>query len=518
MTRRTVAVWLPDWPLAGIEEEPAANAPLAVLVAEQVLACSGAARAEGVTPGIRRREAQRRCPDIALFARNEDAEMRAFEPLLTALEGICPEVEVVRPGLCLFGAKGPARYFGGDTALARAALETCRSVHCTARIGFGEVRIGIADGAFAATLAARNTADPGSSTIVAHGGTAAFLAPFPVRVLGHPELTDLFIRLGLHTLGQLAALPARHVASRFGPPGALVHRLAGGRDGHRSQPRAQSPQISLEQELEPPEEGIEPLAFVAKMLADRLYAELTQRGLGCTRLLVEAETEHGEIRSRMWRHEQSLTAPAISQRVRWQLEGWLTGPADHRPSGGISLLRLVPEGIHREEGEQLRLFGGPTDTDEKAAAAVRRLQGLLGFDAVHVPVEGGGRHPAGYVRLARWGEAEPAAERPWPGRLPAPYPSVLFPAPLPARVSDSAGVPVLLDDRGVLSAVPQTLSVRDGRPIRITEWAGPWPVHERWWDRDAPGSCARVQVVVAGGSARLLSLRGTQWWLEGEYE
>jgi protein ImuB len=528
VSARTLTLWCPDWPLVGVDPDShVPGAPVAVFVAEQVLACSATARAEGIRRGLRRREAQRRCPELTIADRDEAAEMRAFEPVLTALENVCPELEIVRPGLCLFGAKGPGRYFGGDAKLADAVAAAVFPALPQVPGLDGKsgdpltpgARIGIADGPFAAGLAARHSPATDRPTIVSAGRTAEFLAPFPVTVLDRPDLADLFVRLGLRNLGELAALPARQMVSRFGPEGALIHRLARGADDPPRQLRPESVHFDVHEALDPPEQQIEPLAFVAKVLADRLQAELSRRGLGCTRLLVEAESEHGEARSRLWRQDGTLTATAIAQRVRWQLEGWLTGPADHRPSAGIALLRLTPSGVHYEDGEQLRLFGGPTDADERAAAAVTRLQGLLGFDAVYVAVPAGGRNPADGVRLLPWGENIPAlVASPWPGQLPAPNPTVLYPEGLAAALLDGDGVTVSVTDRGVVSAVPQALSIHGGRALPITGWAGPWQVDERWWDPAAHLSCARFQVTGADGSARLLALRDAQWWVEGAYE
>jgi protein ImuB len=520
---RTLTLWCPDWPLVGVDPDQCSPAaPVAVFVADQVLACSATARAEGIRRGLRRRESQRRCPELVIADRDEGAEVRAFEPVLAALENICPQLEIVRPGLCLFGAKGPGRYFGGDTKLADAVADAVTSLpglDGTGNVLTPGARIGIADGPFAAGLAARNSPATRSPTIVASGRTAAFLAPFPVRTLDRPELTDLFLRLGLRTLGDLAALPARQLTSRFGTEGSLIHRLARGADDPPLRPRPDSPQFHVQEELDPPEEQIEPLAFVAKMLADRLQAELTRRGLGCTQLLVEAESEYGEARSRLWRQDGMLTATAIAQRVRWQLEGWLTGPADHRPSGGITLLRLTPSGVHHEDGEQLRLFGGPTDIDERALAAVTRLQGLLGFDAVYAAIPAGGRSPAAGVLLTPWGEQIPAAvASPWPGQLPAPNPTVIYPQPVPVSLLDAAGAPISVSERGAVSSAPQLLSNGNGHTVPIINWAGPWQVNERWWDPAAHVSCVRFQVTDARGSARLLALRDTRWSIEGAYE
>jgi protein ImuB len=512
---RTLTAWCPDWPLAAAGVPPGVAA--AVLDGEDVLACSAAARADGVRRGLRRREAQRRSPGLRIVERDEAAEARAYEPVAAALEDVCPRIEVVRPGTCAFATKGPSRYFGGDAALATLVAGQVDDVVSTLAgvVAAGACQVGVADGVFASRLAARQGA------VVPAGGSAAFLAPYPVAALDRPDLADLLVRLGLKTLGAFAALPSAKVASRFGADGLLAHRLARGLDERPLSARAVPPDLAVQSEVDPPAEQVEPLAFLAKALADSLRDALEARGLVCTRVLVEAETEHGEHRARLWRHDGVLTAAAMAQRVRWQLAGWLDGPAADRPSAGIVLLRLVPDEVHRDEGRQLPLWGGATDADERAGLVLTRLQGLLGFEAVRIAVPAGGRAPADTVRLVPWGEpkgAEFSGTPPWPGRLPAPSPSLVFRDPLPAIVLDRAGKDVAVDERGALSAPPARVDVPRAEPAGVVDWAGPWPVDERWWDPGSARTCARVQVVTDDGAARLLARTYDRWWVEAAYD
>src|SRR5215470_2478154 len=60
------------------------------------------------------------CPDWPL---DPDAA-RAFERVVSGVEELCPRVEVLHPGACAIGARGPARYFGGEEALAGKIIET----------------------------------------------------------------------------------------------------------------------------------------------------------------------------------------------------------------------------------------------------------------------------------------------------------------------------------------------------------------------------------------------------------
>src|SRR5437588_9655134 len=141
-------------------------------------------------------------------------------------------------------------------------------------------------------------------------------------MLDDVELVDVLRRLGLRTLGDLAALPAADVLARFGTPGALAHRLASGLDERPPATRPPPPELAIEAELDPPAERVDTAAFVGRALADELHQRLAARGHACSRLLVIAETEHGERLERLWRLDQH-TAGFVADRVRWQLDGWL---------------------------------------------------------------------------------------------------------------------------------------------------------------------------------------------------
>jgi protein ImuB len=84
---RLIAVWCPDWPVttARVEAGLPVDAPIAVVTANRVVACSHAAREHGVRRGLRRREAQAHCPQLIVIPRDEAAEARVFEPVVAAL-------------------------------------------------------------------------------------------------------------------------------------------------------------------------------------------------------------------------------------------------------------------------------------------------------------------------------------------------------------------------------------------------------------------------------------------------
>ena len=118
---RVLALWSPDWPVtaAARAAHVTPDRPAAVVVANRVLACSAVARAAGIRRGLRRREAQARCPELVVLARDADRDARLFEPVVAAVEEMAPGVEVIRPGLLALPVRGPAGWFGRERACRR---------------------------------------------------------------------------------------------------------------------------------------------------------------------------------------------------------------------------------------------------------------------------------------------------------------------------------------------------------------------------------------------------------------
>ncbi|WP_246122848.1 DNA polymerase Y family protein [Pseudonocardia cypriaca] len=378
--------------------------PAAVVVANRVLACSAVARAQGVRRGLRRREAQARCPDLAVLTRDPDRDARAFEPVVAAVEELAPGVEVVRPGLVAMVAQGPVGWFGGEQEAAEALVD-----QVAARTGV-ESQVGVADGLFAAVLAARR------AVAVAPGDTPAFLAPLGVEELDREpdvdrsELVGLLRRLGLRSLGAFAALAAEDVASRFGADAVHCHRLARGLDPRPPVRRTPPEELAVEVELDPPVDRVDAAAFAARGLAERLHHTLASHGLSCTRLGVAARTVGGEELHRIWRCAEPLTPAGTVDRVRWQLDAWLTrrrrsgDVPDEGDDGAVARLRLVPEETVTAGALQLGLWGDVGEAGERAGRALVRVQALLGPESVVTAVLVGGRDPAEQVHLVPWGD------------------------------------------------------------------------------------------------------------------
>lgn len=485
---RRLIVWCPDWPVvaAAMNAGRSPTEPAAVLTDNRVLACSAIARQHGVRRGTRRREAQGRCPELVVYEHDPGRDARLFEPVAAAVESLAPGVEIVRPGLVAVAAKGPAVHFGE-----RAAAE-----HIVDRIAERagvECQVGLADGLFAATLAARR------NMIVEHGNTREFLAPLDIGEIEQPErsgrarLVDLLRRLGIRTLGEFASLPTTDVATRFGPDALSVHRAARGQEQRPPLRREPPPDLEVTEHLDPPVDRVDAAAFAAKTPAQRLHERLEARGLACIRLGIIARTEHGEELERVWRCAEPLTRDGTADRVRWQLDGWLSAPPGQvRPTAGVCTVTLRPRELVGAGDLQLDLLDDSSGrAAEHAGRAFVRVQGMLGPDGVLTGVFDGGRDERDRIKLVPWGDrftTVATSDQPWPGALPAPSPSSLPESPWPADVLDVAGNPVEITERNQLTGTPHRLVV-NGEHVRfVRAWAGPWPIDERWWVAWAHGT------------------------------
>lgn len=534
---RTAALWVPDWPVlaAMTAADVPAHVPAAVHDGRRVLAVSALARGAGVRRGMRRRQAQETCPELALLDADPGRDVRSFEPVAAAVETVVSGVEVARPGLLLIPARGAGRYHGSEEVLAGEV------VAAVARLAGYEARVGVADGVGAAVLAAR------CDRLVPAGETPAFLARLGIGELVHvatddsaavADLVDLLGRLGLRTLGDLARLPRSDVETRFGRLGRWAHRVAAGDDDRPTALRRTEPDVAVERDLDPPVDRIEATAFAARLLAEALHERMVARGVSCGRLRITARTEEGAELVRAWRTDPALGGLAVGRmtdRVRWQLEGWLSGHATRRSAGDdprpapIVRLALCAEEVTPAGAEQGRLWGDASGADLRAHRAVHRVQGLLGAEAVLAASVQGGREVRDRVHLVPWGDtvapARPASA-PWPGHLPPPAPATVLAAPQLVQVCDTGGRRVEVDARGELSGEPAVLwwPPADGveREAAVTGWAGPWPVVQRWWTADVDdGAVSRqayMQATLDDGQAVLLALRDGVWTIEALYD
>ncbi|HEX9642758.1 MAG TPA: DNA polymerase Y family protein [Acidimicrobiia bacterium] len=485
---RVLCAWFPDWPLR--RPDTPSDRPCQVVDASAtVIAASVDARRAGVRAGMRRRQAEALCPTVVTLISDPGAETVAFEPVVRSVEDLVPRLEIAAPGMVYLPTAGAARYYGGEGPLVD------RLTAAIAAVAGPGCRIGVADGPFAARMAAEHAAD-GPLVVT---DTAAFIAGLDIATLGIDELIDTFRWLGVSTLGDLAALPREAVASRFGRAGLDAHRTASG-EVRVVTPRRIVAAVLAEDDYDPPLDDLERSAFAARALAARLLEAMAPNGGLPHRVDVEAEAADGTVRSRTWRSAHAFSEVDLAERIRWQIRAWVESGG---VPGGIVRMRVVPADVS-DRGRQL-LLGEDAASEADASRALSRAQGLVGPDAVLMAIPQGGRDPGERAHWHRWGEEPDAPPRdldaPWPGRLPEPTPALVPPEPRPFEIEWEDGFPV---------------RVRLGsRWEPVLGWAGPWRHTGRWWDGETAAD--RYQVVTSAG-AFLCEQRDGRSWLVGVYD
>jgi protein ImuB len=366
--------------------EPAALAPEAGR--EQVVGeVSAPAEAFGVVRGMRLGEAMSRCPALRLVPPDPEGVRSLWNAVLDRLERIGAEVESDRAGAAFFEAGGLHGIHGGDLGGVLAAAR--RALGAGARFGAAPSRFA----AHAAALQARprrrgrgrssggsgpaaGPVAPPGVVLVEETAVRDFLASLPVSLLRTrlelQALPEVLERLGIRTLGEVAALPSRAVAERFGHPGLLALDLAQGRDTPLEPRRPPEP---VAERLELPEAASgQQLERALELLVARLLARRERRGRSLRALAVSARFVAGGT----WRVAVTLRrASADPARIRLALApklGELPAPAES--------LALEVEAFGPPAHDQGRLLDEAAEVRRaRLGEAVRQARQAAGADA-----------------------------------------------------------------------------------------------------------------------------------------
>jgi protein ImuB len=337
--------------------------------AQRVGEVSLAAEAFGVHPGMQLGESLARCPKLMLVPPDPAGVADLWERLLVRLESMGAAVEPERPGLACFDAQGLLRLQGGISGVLAAARRALRV----------PARLGVAPSRFAA-VAASTRARVRRPVIVSGGRTEArdFLAPLPVALLraraalAEAGLHETLERLGVQTLGELAALPPAALADRFGRLGLLAYELASGGDGELC-PR--QPTEILRESLQLPDAASGPqLERGLGLLIDRLLARRERQGRTLRAVVLSAVlVERGT-----WR-ERVVFREALADPVRMRLA---LAPRLSLVPAPAEVLRVAVEQFGPPASDQRGLLDEPAAArNARLREAIRQARAAAGPDA-----------------------------------------------------------------------------------------------------------------------------------------
>ena len=525
--RRLAVLRCLDW--SAVVAAKNSTTPCAVIHAQRVISRTPAAMRYGVQVGMRRRHAQALCPDIEIVAHQPSRDRTAFDAVVRLVNELVPLIEVSEPGLIVFAARGPSRYMGGDGPMASKIVEALKTSVADSRLAALLVGVGVADSRLAAQIASHASAMASSSAnlfvpyVVEPDKTNEWLAPQSVRVLGefasiNRETISLLERLGLNTLHDVCALSESVLAGRFGELGVELHRLSRGDEQYPLAVVPHPPEHLCIEKFDEPVSDQQIIINSVQRMAVAFTEYYSVHGSVCVRIVISFESEAGKRSERLWYRPQGLTTSAIIENAKWQLEAWLASqlagdisgdPESHAlenyalENHGLVRVQLIADEVRTDTAQQLRLWGGSTQTDETATQAIGRLSELLGSSAVQVAKWQGGRDVLDSYELVSATHAqtigsasshEQISAQKWRGALPNPSPSVVYSEPIQVQINNQFGKLLSVSARHELSASPVSVIIGSTH-YKVNSWAGPWPVEERWWDSSRSRRLVRLQLV-----------------------
>jgi protein ImuB len=343
--------------------------PLVLIGPEgRVFEASAEAAACGIVAEMTARQAEIRCPEARLLDADVVHYRQTFEVFLQVMERFSPGVEPHGWGAVYADVSDMARDRQG-------AVEIGRQVGQTVRRELGPLlqpALGWDNGKFTAQTAARRT-QPGHLLVVDRPKERTFLRPLPVALLPLPiENLRRLGFLGLRTLGQYAALPARAVFQQFGKAGRLAQRYAQGEDDRPVISRWQAPHHVVWCELEAPLDDRERLLATLGRLVAPTLGELQARLQACGQVRLTVEFDNGSTQERT----RTLLYPTANQAQVVEILGQLAGKMLW-PAPAVALA-VTLEQIQDAVAEQLSLFPARDKREQKLREVQRYLLARFG--------------------------------------------------------------------------------------------------------------------------------------------
>lgn len=333
---------------------------------------TAAAEAEGVKAGMRLGEALALCPELELVDPDPAAAEEAWEEVVLRLEDAGFSVEPAGLGCAYFETRGVERLYGGLEPALRQALSAVGTTW--------DARAAAAGRRFAA-LAAASIARPGQALVVSDEQAPAFLAPRPLELLPlELKRREELHQLGVHTVGDLAALPTPAVAERLGADGRRAQSLAHG--GSKRRIRGRRPPAEIVESLSFPEAVGNELtlrrAFGA--LLDRVLARPERHDRFVRRIALSARLVGGGS----WRRTVTLRDPTAE---RDRIKAALAPKLAELPAP-VRELRLELVELASSTGRQLELVSASgTELRTCLQEGLRQVRASTGTGSVCSVVE-----------------------------------------------------------------------------------------------------------------------------------
>ena len=355
-------------PVALLDGEP----PL-----ETVYATNRQARALGIQTAMSRLQAES-FEQAVVIRRVHECENNAQTILHTTACSFSPRIEAVEthPGTYVLDIQGLNSLFGDASQLADKLRRKVMAAGFLANVA-------VSQNFHASVCLARGR---GGVSVVSPDGEAHALGPLPLHVLDlQPELEEMFVSWGIHTLAGLAALSEEELISRIGQIGKRLRSLARGEWPHLMIPLEASLESELVEmtELDYPVEMLEPLLFLLSRMIDRLLVKVLSRSLAIVSLQVILKLDRDA--DGRFRTHQRIIRPALPlQDAHMLLKLVQLDLEAHPPESAIVALELSAQSA-KPHRAQHGLFLPQAPEPGRLEVLLARLRKLMGDERVGSP-------------------------------------------------------------------------------------------------------------------------------------
>ncbi len=393
-------------------------------------------------------------PQLHTLRRSHVEELSAKAVLLESAWSISPRVEAHSSSdtyMLIIDCTGTETLHGNPHTLAQRLLQQSNALSFQVTIAFSQ-------NYHASICMARAITPPSCISILASGTEAQMLSPLPLSVLDlSEEHSHLLTTWGIHTLGMLAALPARELASRLGQQGPRLQKLSSGTHPHLFCPEEPALKLAESMELDTPVVLLDSLLFVIGSMLEQLVRRATDRILALASIGIHLALEGGITYSR-------TITPALptNDRKIWVKLIHLDLEL-HPPHAPILAIRLgVDTGTLN--AIQIGLFSPQTPEPNRLDVTIARIRSIVGEHAVGSPLLAD-THKMDSFHMQPF-SVKAARDRQPHASAPKTCVRQVRP-PEPARVR-------LQNNR------PDSFSFRDIR-YRVEAAYGPWAANGEWW-------------------------------------
>jgi nucleotidyltransferase/DNA polymerase involved in DNA repair len=324
-----------------------------------VFDCSLGAEAARVKRGMRMSEAIGLSTQALVLPPDIPHYERTFNAVLDTLGGFSPIVQAGDLGAAFLSLSG---FQASPQALADDLISGLHR-----RTGF-MASIGVADGKFAARVAASITA-PGASKVIPSGEERDFLAPLPVDLLPTSEamLWRLHL-LGVETMGEITRMPLGAFQAQFGPEGKRCWDLAYGHDDDPLVPRVAEETIVRRLQMPAPAVAIDAILIGAERLLRAAYADNGRGGRWVRKAILRGTLDSSGAWELPVAFREALANPD---------DAWIALKAAvmrRPPERAVEELEIELVGLSGEPGKQASMFEGKGKLWRQIEESIKQLE------------------------------------------------------------------------------------------------------------------------------------------------